>query len=536
MRRAGMLVVGAAIGIAGVAGVVAGRPQESIDTATVAKIRDEGLNRSQAMGALFWLADRYGPRLNASPEFEQAGDWAVEQLQHWGVADAHKERWSFGKGWSLTGFHATRTSPRVMPIIGFPKAWSSGTDGTVTADVVQVNISTEADAARYRGKLRGKIVLAQPAREVHMLDRGDGTVLHYSDQNGKWEKELLEPAPPTSGRGGRGRGGRGGRGGARFDVNQFFKDEGVVAVFDRGSNSDLSSGGSGLTWQQQRLDGGTIVVQGVRPRDGSVLPSVTLAVEHYNRMVRLLEHGIPVTVELNVGVKWTDEPAGGGGFNVIGDIPGTDLADQIVVIGAHFDSWQAATGATDNGTGDIAMMEVMRIIRALGLKPRRTIRIGLWGGEEEGELGSRAYAREHLGTREMPKPELAKTVAYFNLDNGTGRIRGVWMQGNEKVAPIFRQWAAPLANLGVNLFSPRSVGQTDHTTFDALGIPAFQFIQERLEYNSRTHHSNMDVYDRVQPDDLKEQATVAAVFAWLAANRDAPLPPKTATAEGGRVP
>jgi carboxypeptidase Q len=531
MTRTGVWMLAAAVGAAAPAAVVlAGRPQ-AVDTAAIAKIRDEALNRSQAMDALFWLADRYGPRLNASPEFEEAGDWAVRQLRKWGVTDAHKERWSFGRGWSLTGFHATMTAPRVMPIIGYPKAWSSGTAGTVTADVVRVDIASEADAAKYHGTLRGRIVLTQPAREVHMLDRGDGTVLHYADQDGKWAKELFEPPPPAPARGG-GRG-RGGRGGARFNVNQFLKDEGVVAVFDRGSNSDLSSGGSGLSWQQQHLDGGTIFVQGVNPRDGSVLPSVTLAVEHYNRMVRLLEHNVPVTVELNVGVRWTDEPAGGGGFNVVGDIPGTDLADQIVMIGAHFDSWHAATGATDNGTGDVAMMEAMRIIRALGLEPRRTIRIGLWGGEEEGELGSRAYAREHLGTAQAPKPELAKTVAYFNLDNGTGRIRGVWMQGNPTVEPVFRRWAAPLADLGVNLFSPRPVSQTDHTTFDALGIPAFQFVQERLEYNSRTHHSNMDVYDRVQPDDLKEQATVAAVFAWLAATEDEPLPKKPAAGAGG---
>lgn len=300
---------------------------------------------------------------------------------------------------------------------------------------------------------------------------------------------------------------------------QFYKDQGVVALFDRGSNSDMASGGSNLSWQQQLTDGGTIIVQGVTPRDGTAMPQVTLAVEHYNRMVRLLEHNIPVTVNLDIKVNWSDEPAGGGGFNIVGEIPGSDLANQVVMIGAHFDSWQGATGATDNGTGSTAMIEAMRILSSLGLKPRRTIRIGLWTGEEEGELGSRAYVVAH-------KAELGQMAAYYNLDNGTGKIRGVWMQDNPLVAPIFEAWGAPLKDLGVDLFSPRAVQQTDHTSFDAAGVPAFQFVQDRLEYNSRTHHTNMDLYDRVQLPQLEQQATVAAVFAWLTAERDQPLPRK----------
>ena len=276
----------------------------------------------------------------------------------------------------------------------------------------------------------------------------------------------------------------------------------------------MAAGGSDLTWQQQHLDGGTIFVQSTSGgREGAGVPEVTLAVEHYNRMVRLLDHNVPVKVEINIQAKFDDEPAGGSGFNIVGEIPGTDLADQIVLVGAHFDSWHGATGATDNATGDTAMMEVLRIIKATGLRPRRTIRIGLWGGEEEGELGSKNYVTVHLGTRQDPKPELAKMAAYFNLDNGTGKIRGVWMQGNTAVDPIFKAWAAPLKDLGVEIFGPRSVTQTDHSSFDAVGVPAFQFVQERLDYNSRTHHSNMDFYDHVQLEDLKQQATVTAVFA-----------------------
>jgi hypothetical protein len=335
------------------------------------------------------------------------------------------------------------------------------------------------------------------------------------------------PDDPTATPAGRG-GGRGGGQALTSALARFYKAEGVAALFDRGSDSDMAAGGSDLTWQQQHPDGGTFAVQSGGDRNAdpaTVMPQVTLAVEHYNRMVRLLEHNVPVKVDLELQVKYTDE-ARPGGFNVLGEIPGTDKADEFVVIGAHFDSWQGATGATDNASGSAAMMEVLRIVKTLGLKPRRTIRIALWGGEEAGLVGSRFYATEHLGTRAQPKPENAKHAAYFNLDNGTGKIRGIWMQQNAAVEPIFRAWIAPLKDLGVEILAPRSVSQTDHTALDSAGVPAFQFVQERYEYNSRTHHTNMDFLDRVQADDMKQMATVAAIFAWQAANRTEPLPRK----------
>jgi hypothetical protein len=515
--------------------VLTAQTGDAVDSAAVAKIRDEALKRSRVMDTMFWLTDRYGPRLTGSPEFEEAGDWAVKQLQDWGVTNVHKQRFPFGRGWSLAKFHATMVEPRVMPIVGLPKAWTRGTNGTFTADVVRVQISNGDEAAKYKGQLRGKIVLTQPAREVRMLD-GD-IVLRYGDDP-KWLEEVLSVPPARQGGGGRGgRGGGAAAGGAApFNVNQFYKDEGVLALFDRGANSDISAGGSDLTWQTQRVDGGTVFVQsGGRAGDApdANLPQVTLAVEHYNRMVRLLDHNVPVKVELNIETKFREETQPGG-FNVIGEIRGTDKADEVVLIGAHFDSWHGATGATDNAAGCAAMMEVMRILNATGLKPRRTIRIGLWGAEEGGLLGSRFYVREHLGAPpaagqtgvQDPKPELGKTSAYFNLDNGTGRIRGVWMQGNAAVRPIFEEWIKPLKDLGVEILGPRSVSQTDHTNFDAVGIPAFQFIQERYEYNSRTHHSNQDFYDRIQIEDMKQIATVAAVFAWQTANRTELLPRK----------
>jgi hypothetical protein len=511
-------------------GVLAAQSTERVDTAGIAKIRTEGLEHSQVMDTMFWLTDRYGPRLTGSPYFEEAGDWAVKTLQSYGVENVHKERWKYGRGWTLTSFHATMTEPRVMPLTGAVKAWSPGTAGTITADVVRADVANEADAAKYRGKLRGKIVLTQPERAVRMLEQGDGTVLRYSDKDGKWEKEALTMPPPAAPRGGGA--GRGGRGANTFNVNEFFKSEGVVALFDRGGNSDMAAGGSDLTWQQQHPDGGTFAAQSAAGSSATsattdaVPPQIVLAVEHYNRMVRLLDHNQPVKVELNVGVKFNEETAALSGFNVVGEIPGTDKKDEIVLLGAHFDSWQSATGATDNAAGSASMMEALRIIKAAGLQPRRTIRIALWGAEEGGLLGSKNYVTEHLGTKEAPKPEAAKLAAYFNLDNGTGKVRGIWMQSNPAVEPIFRAWIAPLKDLGVTILGPRSVSQTDHVSLDAVGIPAFQFVQERYEYNSRTHHTNMDFLDRVQPDDMKQIATVAAVFAWQAANRDQMLPRK----------
>jgi hypothetical protein len=529
---------------------LAQQPADKLDYATIAQIRDEGLTRSQVMDHISWLSDVYGPRLTGGPGIMQASDWAIRKFGEWGLANAHRETWAFGKGWSLVRFSAHMVEPQVQPLIGFPGSWSPGTNGPVIADVVRVQIDTEADFEKYRGKLAGKIVLTQPERAVTMLD---GTIVHRMG-----EKELEEAATtpiPRPRAGGPGRGGRGGdpagddaapgqgRGGAstgsgqgaqalRTRIAQFFKTEGVVATFDRGGDAVLLSVGSDLSFQQQRTDGGTVFPTGNQSRGadaGTGVPSVTLAVEHYNRMLRILAKNVPVKVELNLETKFSDETTPNG-FNTVAEIPGTDpvLKDEVVILGAHFDSVAAATGATDNATGSAAMMEAMRILKAIGAKPRRTIRIALWGGEEEGLLGSRAYVRDHFGDPATMalKPEHAKVAAYFNSDNGTGRVRGVWLQSNLAVRPIFEQWIAPLKDLGVVALGPRSVSSTDHVSFDNVGLPGFQFMVDRLEYQSRTHHSNMDVYDRVQRDDMVQQATVIAVFAYNAAMRDEKLPRK----------
>jgi len=503
------------------------KPQdEQLDYAMIGKIREEGLNRSQVMEHIIWLSDIYGPRLTGSPAIRQAGDWTLKKFGEWGLANAHEESWPFGKGWSLTRFSAHMIEPQISPLIGYPKSWTPGTNGVINADVMYVPISAEADFEKYRGKLKGKAVLLQTARQVRMLD--GRIVMRMNDDDIK--EALTTPVPPARG----GQGQRGGPGGLAFQnkLQAFLLAEGVAAVFDRGSDGDTSPGGSDLSWMAQRTDGGTIFVQGGGPRDqnaGKVPPQVVLAVEHYNRMIRILERGVPVKVELNIQAQFLDEQKG---FNLVAEIPGTDLKDEVVMIGAHFDSHHSGTGATDNAAGSSAMMEAMRILKTVGAQPRRTIRIGLWGGEEQGLLGSRAYVKEHfadpleLSTKGLRKPEHEKLAAYFNIDNGTGRIRGVWSQGNLAAMKVFEQWADPLRDLGVTIISPRSVSQTDHVSFEAVGLPGFQFVQERLEYNSRTHHSNMDTVDRVQRDDMIQMATVVAVFAYNAAMRNEKLPRK----------
>jgi len=474
----------------------------------------------------------------------------MKKMTEWGLSNVHREEFDFGRGWSLVRFSAHLVEPQVQVLIGLPKTWSVGTDGPVSADVVRVTAATEADLAKYKGQLKGKIVLSQPARAVRMLE---GPFIVRMDGDLAKEAETT-PIPAQRGRGPSTGSGQAGRGGAADDaagdqpgggrgaaqqfqqrLQQFYKDEGVVAIFDRGSDSDTANMGSSLSVNQQHPDGGTIFPGTVNRAATVGVPQVTLAVEHYNRMVRLLEHNVPVKVELDLKVQFHENVKG---YNFVGEIPGTDLASEVVLLGAHFDSHSFATGATDNATGSTAMLEAGRIIKSLGLKPRRTIGVALWAGEEQGLLGSRAYALAHFGDPQTMqlKPEHAKLAAYFNLDNGTGKIRGIWMQSNLAVRPIFEQWMAPLSDLGVTILGPRSVTSTDHVSFDSLGLPGFQFVQDRLEYNARTHHSNMDTYDRVQRDDMVQQATVAAIFAYNAAMRDEKLPRKAlpGAQRGGR--
>jgi len=527
MKRKGWLSIIIVCGVMTMTPQLRSAAEDDLDYQMLTRIRNEGLSSSQVMDHASWLTDVYGPRLTGSPAIAQAADWIAKRFEEWGLSRIHRETFPFGDGWSLVRFSAHLVEPQIQPLIGYPKTWTPGTDGTITADVVRVDIGSEADIDAYRGKPGGKIVLTQPARDVEMLE---GTIV------GRWTEELSKAAeltpftqrdpffyaprtrrPPST------------KPPLQDKIRSFFVAEGVVAQLDRGSDDFMRRGDNQMKWLTQRTDGGTVFIahgpRGIDPTEG--VPSITLAVEHYNRMVRILDKEVPVSVELNVQVKFHEETEENG-FNLIAELPGTDLAHEVVLLGAHLDSYPWATGATDNAAGVAVMMEVMRILKAVGAAPRRTIRVGLWGAEENGLVGSRAYALAHLvdGDTTSLKPDHENLSAYYNIDNGTGRIRGIWLQGHFEAESIFRQWMQPLRDLGVEMIAPRSVRGSDYMSFDDVGIPAFQFMQDRLEYNSRTHHSNMDFYDHLERDDLVQMPVVVASFAYNTSMRDAKLPRK----------
>ena len=507
MKRSGLTSTLVLLSTLGLAAQVPG-----VDQATIAKIRGEAITNSQALDTHWWLSEGLGPRPTGSPGYQAAADWAMKKFNEWGLKNVHVERFPFGQGWTIDRFSVHLLTPQPQPLIGLPRWYSGSTNGTITSDVVYVKATNEAELNKYKGQLVGKIVVLQAARPVRMLE--DRVVLKMTDADWAEAMKLPDPRPETRNTP------------PQFPqvLQRFLVAEGAAVVLDRGSDSDLSAGGSDLSWQTQRVDGGTIFPGNGGSRDPKAekqVPSATLAVEHYNRIVRLLEHGQPVRMEVNIQTKFHPETnPEGNAFNIIAEIPGSDLANEVVIMGAHFDTYPYATGSTDNTTGSAAMIEAVRVIQKLGLKPRRTIRVCLWAGEEQGLLGSRNYVERHYfdPKTNTPKPGHADVQAYFNLDNGTGRILGIWGQGNTGAMKNFEQWGQALKDLGWKNVSPRSVTQTDHGSFENAGIPGFQFIQERLEYNSRTHHSNMDTFDHVQPDDVKQQGAVAAVFAWYAAN------------------
>jgi len=507
--------------------VAAQPPAEKIDYDAIYRIKDEGFARSKVMEIESWLTDVYGPRLTNSPNYRKAGDWAVKQLSEWGLANVKLEPWGpFGRGWSNDKLYAQALTPTPFPIIGYPKAWTSGTNGLISGEAILADIQSDEDYAKFKGKLRGKFVFITALREV--LPSLTPLGHRYTET----ELTDLESETDSRGRGGRGgrAGGPGPQGGPGRQAGpgrqqfggsslakrmQFFKDEGALAVIDASA----------------RGDGGTVFVGGAQgvsrdPGTDAGLPQVTLAIEHYGRLARAMEKGVPVTLEMDIKNTFSDDNP--QSFNVVADIPGTDKAAEIVMLGAHFDSWHAGTGATDNAAGSAVMMEAMRILKQSGVKLRRTVRLGLWGGEEQGLLGSRAYVTEHFANRAdmVLKPEHGRFAGYFNVDNGTGAIRGVYLQGNEAVAPIFEEWMKPLHNLGMTTLTIRDTGGTDHQSFDAVGLPGFQFIQDPVEYDTRTHHSNMDVYERIQEPDMKQNAVIVAAFVYNAANREEKLPRK----------
>jgi hypothetical protein len=500
--------------------------EERVDLDVIHKIREEAIQNSKVMDHVFQLTDVYGPRLTNSPGYFAAADWIVKQLKEWGI-EGHEETWGpFGQGWTFTHFSANLIEPQYAPLIGFPLAWSPGTNGVVSGEAMVASFTTDADFDRYRGKLKGKIVFMGAGRELAMIMQAPSQ--RYSDD----QLVRLSGAADGGGRGGApgtaalgdGRGGGGGRGGQggqpggqqQFQnrLNQFLKDEGAAVVVRLGGGQS---------------SGGTVFGQAAGSRDVKdpiPPPTVALTPEHYNRVMRLLDNKIPVKLEFEIQAKFLDDRT--DSVNVIGEIPGGRKRDEIVMIGAHLDSWQGGTGATDNAAGCAVMIEALRILKTLNLPMDRTVRMALWGGEEQGLLGSRAYVTEHFADRaDMKlKPEHARLAGYFNVDNGSGKIRGVYLQGHDAMRPVFEAWFKPFQDLGAGTISIRNTGGTDHQSFDAVGLPGFQFIQDELEYNARTHHSNMDVYDRVQRADMAQMAAIVASFVYDAATRPEMLPRK----------
>jgi carboxypeptidase Q len=478
------------------------------DIAAISKFEEEGLQHSHVMETMGYLTDVYGPRLTNSPNIREAGDYAVKTLGSWGLANVREEPWGpFGRGWSNELFEANEIAPRHFPLIAYPKAWTLGTSGAVTAEVVYAKLEKDEDFDAFRGKLKGKFVMTAPLRAVEAQFEGQGH--RYTDQ------ELADRAQPPPTQAPPDRAAR-----DRFLAQQLFNQKLLKFLTEEGAAAWL---------EPSPHDGGTITVLGGGSRDPKVplvLPRVAVAIEHYGRIFRTLEKHIPVTLAVNIVNKFYDENL--DSFNIVAEIPGTDKANEVVMLGAHFDSWDSGTGATDNAAGSAVIMEAMRILKTAGLKMRRTVRLALWTGEEQGLLGSRAYVREHFADREslQRKPDYAKVSGYFNVDNGTGKIRGIYLQGNEVVRPIFEKWMEPFKSMGMTTLSIRGTGGTDHAAFDEVGLPGFQFIQDPVEYESRTHHTNMDVYERIQEADLKQVAVIVASFVYMTANADEQLPRK----------
>ncbi|MGB7202706.1 MAG: M20/M25/M40 family metallo-hydrolase [Pyrinomonadaceae bacterium] len=553
------------------------------------KIKDEGTKNSQVMKTLSYMTDVIGPRLTGSPGMKRANDWTRDTLGAWGLQNAHLESWGpFGRGWTLKKFHVMVDGPTMFPLISYPKAWSPGTETLIaapvvdpkakkgkaaapaapqstafTGEVVRFTATKPEELEQYKGKLKGKIVLIGPIRDVQAWMTAPGE--RYSD------KQLLDmadspnpfpPRPPQAG-----------GPPAGFPPNFLQAQQ-----FNAQRMRFLSEEGAAILIDSARGDGGTIFVQGaqvvppatppaqgqppinVRTKGANVPIQISAGVEHFNRVARMIDAGEKVTMTIDLAVQYQDDDL--NAYNTIAEIPGSDKADEIVMLGGHLDSWHGGTGATDNGAGCAVMMEAVRIIHTLGLKPRRTIRIALWSGEEQGLLGSRAYVRQHFGYRgdgtanpfggggggqgqaALPLTKLAdyeKFSAYYNIDNGTGKIRGVYMQGNEGVRPIFRQWLSAVrdpkwwkadfdatkdTSFAANTLTLQNTGGTDHLAFDAIGLPGFQFIQDEIEYDTRTHHSNMDVFDRIQADDMKQMSIILAVFVYQTAMMDEKIPRK----------
>ena len=507
--------------------------QGRVDPDAASRIRDAALNHSQIMNMVGYLTDIAGPRLTGSPNLKRAEEYARDKLREWGLVNAHLEAWGpFGRSWSLEGVAANMLSPGFSPLIAYPKAWSPGTNGKVRGEVVFLDAKSATDLDKYKGKLKGKIVLFSSVRRVDPLF--DPPAQRQTDE----QLQRLANAQPSG----------------ESRPFQFTPEQRAAEELNYRKWQLLQSENAAVVLEPSYRDAGTVYVTSATvpyppevPYEKRahawdlskpvVTPQANVAAEQYNRIVRLVMRGIPVQLEVNIAVRFSeDDPMS---YNVIAEIPGTDLKNEVVMVGGSIDSWHTGTGATDNATGAATALEVIRILQSLDLKPRRTIRIGLWSAEEQGSLGSRAYVAARFGRKQNAadgplghdrfqlKPEHEKFDAYFNFDYGTGRIRGLYLQGNEAARPIFRDMLEPCKDLGASTLSVANIGATDHIPFDEMGLPAFQWIRDYMEGdNTRAPHTNMDTYDHVLEDDLKQSVAVAATVVYQLAVREERVPRK----------
>lgn len=499
--------------------------EERVDLDMVTKIRLEGFHNSKVMDTASELMDRIGPRLTGSPQMKQANEWTRGRLAEWGLANAHLETWGpFGRGWTYDACAVRMVSPDRAELVALPEAWTPGTNGPVRAKAAHVNVQSKDELARLKGTLAGKIVFYGEPREMKPHDKPDSErydeksladVTNYEIPGGPPRYPRAEYAQRRE---------------LRKAVEKFVIDEKALAFVSPG-RGDFGTFGvqSGGTWKKG---------------DPVGIPSLSMEPEHFGRVARLLDRNVEVEIELDVKARFIEEDL--MQWNTIAEIPGADKKDEVVMLGAHLDSWHGGTGATDDGAGVTVVMEVMRILKAVNARPRRTIRVALWSGEEQALYGSRAYVSQHFASRPEPppgekdkpwylrketgpltlKPEYAKLSAYFNLDNGTGKIRGIYAAENAAAVPIFQAWLEPLKDLGATTVTMNAIGGSDHESFDQVGLPGFQFVQDELEYEARTHHTNMDVYERLQKNDLMQASVVMATFVYHAAMRDGLLPRK----------
>lgn len=518
--------------VGGVAGLSGASAQERVDLDMTARIRAEAFHRSQVMATLSHLTDTIGPRLTNSPAMAEANRWTRQQMTEWGLSNVHDEAVDdIGRGWSFTDAQVEMLSPRAMPLHALPKAWTPGTSGTIEGDAIFVKLESKQDLEQWKGKLRGKIVFVDDARAYKVSDKPD--FQRYT--NSELDDMLAFPLPKN----------RGfdpammARFRARMELapllNQYLIDEGVLATVS------ISSWNDGIV----RVMGG-----GSRKAGEAVgVPALVMAAEHYNTVMRALKDKVPVRLRMNVAAQFLDD-ANQPGYNTIAEIPGSGpQRNEVVMLGAHMDSWHAGSGANDNGAGVAVMMEAMRILKAIGARPNRTIRVALWTGEEQGLIGSQDYVARHVAHfpeptdpeqkaipaffrqnkgKPIPGAEFERISAYYNLDNGSGRIRGIYAQENLAAAPIFEEWLRPWNDVGATIVTQRNTGSTDHVSFDAVGVPGFQFVQDPLDYFTHTHHSDLDTLDHSVEDDLKQAAAIVASFAYNTAQRPQRMPRKPA--------